>query len=72
MSDTYQDDLFYEPEPPKKRNGWTIALIVILVLSVLCCICVFVTIAGLTLMEPAIGNTFSTIIEEMVTVTPVP
>lgn len=67
----HEDNLGPEPEK-KPLNGWLIVLIVILALIVLCCICLFAIVLGLTLMGPAVGNTFSTIIEEMVTVTPIP
>ncbi|MGD8466495.1 MAG: hypothetical protein PVI09_21790 [Anaerolineae bacterium] len=69
---TFPEDGYPQPEPKKPLNGWLIALVVILALIVLCCICLFALVAGLTLMGPAVGNTFSTIIEEMVTVTPLP
>jgi hypothetical protein len=74
MSDMYQDDIYeqesYPEEAPRRRmSGWLIALIIILVLIVLCCLCGLIT---LLVAGPAVGNTFSTIIEELVTVTPMP
>ncbi len=72
MEDTYQDDYYYEPEPKRGLSGWLIALIVILALIVVCCICAVVVMAVLLLVGPAVGSTFSTIIEEIMTVTPVP
>lgn len=64
--DVYEDEYYYEPEPRRGMSGWLIALIVVLVIIVLCCIC---TCAALFLAGPAIGNTFSSIIESM---TPMP
>jgi hypothetical protein len=62
-----QEDDYVETEPKKGMSGWLIALIVVVVLIVLLCICVCL---GLLLVGPAVGTTFSTIIEEMVT--PIP
>ena len=65
---TYGDEYYYEQEPPKRgMSGWLIALIVVLVLIVVCCICACV---AWLLLGPAVGNVFSTIIEEMVTPMP--
>jgi len=50
-------------------NPWLIALIVILALVVVCCLCMM---AGLLFLGPSIGNVFSTIIEEITTATPIP
>jgi hypothetical protein len=62
----YQDE-YYEPERKKGMSGWVIALIVVLALIVICCLCACV---GMLLAGPAIGNTFSTIIEEIGTPLP--
>jgi len=43
-------------------SGWLIALIVLIVLCVLACCCVFVV---LSLLGPAVGNVFSGIIEQL-------
>ena len=72
MEDSYQeeaygDEYYYEPEPKKGMPGWLIAVIVVLVLLVVCCICACL---AMTLLGPAIGTTFSTVIEEMMT--PIP
>jgi hypothetical protein len=74
MQDTYQRDPYpneYYPAPEAKRgmSGWLIALIVVLVLVVICCCCLCVV---LLLLGPTVGNTFSTIIEELITATPMP
>ncbi len=70
MGESYQDELYQaEPEPKRGLSGWAIAGIVVLVLIVVCCICI---LAVFLLMGPAVGNTFSTIIEEMMTMTPGP
>lgn len=72
MQDTYQDpaygdEYYYEEAPKKGMSGWLIALIVVLVLIVVCCICACL---AMLLLGPTVGNTFSTIIEELVTPMP--
>jgi hypothetical protein len=74
MQDTYQDDTsqnayYPAPEPKRGMSGWLIALIVVLVLVVVCCLCLCV---ALLLLGPTVGNTFSTIIEQIMTATPMP
>jgi hypothetical protein len=69
QDDTYQDTYYPAPEPRKGMSGWLIALIVVLVLVVMCCLCLCLV---LLLAGPSIGNTFSTIIEDIITVTPLP
>ncbi len=67
---TYQEPSYEEPyyeEPKKKMSGWLIALIIILVLIAICCLC---SCVSMTLFGPAVGNTFSIIIEEAIT--PIP
>jgi len=66
QEDTYQEEYEYEPAPKKGMSGWLIALIVVLVLLVICCACLCL---GMLLLGPAVGDTFSTIIESM---TPLP
>ncbi len=68
LDDGYQDVYYDEPEPKKKMSGWLIALIIILVLICICCICVA---AALLILSPAVSETFS-VIEEMMTLTPMP
>jgi hypothetical protein len=68
QNDTYQRD-YYEPEPKKRMSGWLIALIAVLALIVVCCICTFL---AFLLAGPAVGNVFSTVIETVEAVTPVP
>ncbi|MFN2292130.1 MAG: hypothetical protein ACK2UC_13140 [Anaerolineae bacterium] len=63
----YEGD--YEAEPRKGMSGWLIALIIVLVLIVLCCICAF---ALVLLSGPAVGNVFSTVIETIEAMTPMP
>lgn len=67
-NDTYQDD-YYEPEPKRGMSGWMIALIVVLVLIVVCCLC---ACAAFLLAGPTIGNVFSTVIETIEVMTPMP
>jgi hypothetical protein len=68
-NETYPDEYYYEPEPKRGMSGWLIALIVILVLIVLCCLCLCL---ALLFAGPAIGNVFSTVIETIEVMTPVP
>jgi flagellar basal body-associated protein FliL len=73
MEDLYQNDTYehddYEPQPKKGMSGWLIALIVVLALIVVCCICACL---ALLLAGPAVGNVYSTVIETIEAVTPVP
>ena len=62
----YEDEYYYEPEPRRGMSGWLIVLIVAVVLVVVCCACACLVVL---LSGPAIGNTFSTIIESL---TPMP
>jgi hypothetical protein len=71
VTETYEDELYedecdYEPEPRRGMSGWLIVLIVALVIVMVCCVCACLIVL---LSGPAIGNTFSTIIESL---TPVP
>ncbi|MGQ9600945.1 MAG: hypothetical protein ACUVWZ_16230 [Anaerolineae bacterium] len=68
MQETYQEP-YPPPEAKKGISGWLIALIVVLALIVIGCFCVCLVVL---LAGPAIGNTFSTIIEEILTATPMP
>ena len=63
------DQGYYAPAPRRGLSGWLIALIVVAVLVALCCLCACVVLA---LLAPATGNVFSTIVETMEAVTPVP
>ena len=71
MEDAYEEVGYSgpEPEPKKRMSGWLIALIVIAALVVVCCLCIFLS---LLLLGPAVGNVFSTVIETMEAMTPVP
>jgi flagellar basal body-associated protein FliL len=69
MEDIYEDETYDQPEPKRGMSGWLIALLVVVVLLILCCICVF---AALLLLGPALGTTFSTVIETVEAFTPVP
>ncbi len=69
MEEDYADETYYQPEPKRGLSGWLIALLVVVVLLILCCICVF---AALLLLGPAVGTTFSTIIETLEVTTPMP
>ena len=63
------DQEYYAPAPRRGMSGWLIALIVVAALVVLCCLCACVAWA---LLGPATGNVFSTIIETVEAMTPVP
>jgi hypothetical protein len=69
----YPQDQFQPPyaAPPakKKLSPWVIVLIVVVVLLALCCLCVC---GVLTLAGPQVGNVFSSIIETLEVMTPVP
>ena len=69
QQEAYGDEYYYEPEPKKKMSGWLIALIVVLALLAICCICVC---AGLLLAGPAVGNVFSEVIQTLEVMTPMP
>jgi hypothetical protein len=72
MDDAYQEYQGVgapEPEPKKRMSGWLIALIVVAALVVICCVCIF---ASLLLLGPEMGDVFSTVIETMEAMTPVP
>ena len=73
MEDAYQEVPYSEPEPKKGMSGWLIALIIIGALIVICCLCllIFVVLTP-TLLGPAMGNVFSTIIETVEATTPMP
>ena len=69
MQDAYEDVRYGEPEPKKRVSGWLIALIVVAVLLVVCCLCILVS---LLLLGPEVGTVFSTVIETMEAMTPMP
>ncbi|RPI53848.1 MAG: hypothetical protein EHM56_06830 [Chloroflexi bacterium] len=73
MEEPYDVDIvdqeYYAPAPRRGMSGWLIALIVVVVLVVLCCLCACV---AWVLLAPATGNVFSTIIETIEAVTPMP
>ena len=71
MQDEYQQVPHAEPQPKKQLTAGQITLIVVAV-AVGLCICAIAVIVVLTLTGPAVGNTFSTILEGLEGVTPVP
>ena len=66
--ESYAEDT-YETAPKKGMSGWLIALIIVLVLAVVCLVCLCL---ALLLVGPAVGTTFSTIIETIEATTPMP
>jgi len=73
MEDAYQEVPYSEPEPKKGMSGWLIALIIIAALVAICCLCfLIVAVLAPTLLGPAVGNVFSTIIETVEATTPMP
>lgn len=74
MEDAYQEVPYpAEPEPKKGLNGWQIALIVVAALIVVCCLCLLIVlIFAPLLLGPSVGNVFSTVIETMEAMTPMP
>jgi hypothetical protein len=66
--EAYTEDM--QETPPKRgMSGWLIALIIVLALAAICLVCVCL---ALWLVGPAVGNTFSTIIETIEATTPMP
>ena len=59
----------HETTPKRGLSGWLIALILVFGLAAVCilCLCLALWLAG-----PAVGNTFSTIIETIEAATPMP
>lgn len=66
--EVYSED-YPEPEPRRGMSGWLIALIIVLGLGAVCLVCLCL---ALLLVGPAVGNTFSTIIETIEATTPMP
>jgi hypothetical protein len=66
--ETYTEDM-HETPPKRGMSGWLIALIIVLALAAVCLVCVCL---ALWLVGPAVGNTFSTIIETIEATTPMP
>ena len=69
MEDIYEDETYNQSEPKKGMSGWLIALIVLVVLIILCCICAF---AAVLFLGPTFGTVFSTVLETVEAMTPVP
>ena len=72
MQDEYQQVPYTQPEPKKQLTAGQITLIVIAVIVAIACICPTVVIAILALIGPEVGDVFSTVIETMEAMTPVP
>jgi hypothetical protein len=66
--ETYTEET-YDAPPKRGMSGWLIALIIVLGLAFVCIVCVCL---ALLLVGPAVGNTFSTIIETIEATTPMP
>ena len=60
QEEPYPDEYYYEPEPISGTSGWAIALIAIVALLLVCCICFFLAITGVAILSPALEGTFST------------
>ncbi len=69
VPDEVYSEEYYEPEPKRGMSGWLIALIIVLGLGAVCLVCLCL---ALLLVGPAVGNTFSTIIETIEATTPMP
>ena len=69
MEDVQQEVTGFETEPKKKLSGWVIALIIVAALVVICCVC---AILSDLLLGPVTGEVFSTILETVEAMTPVP
>ncbi len=71
MDEHYQE--VSQPEPKRGLTGWQIALIIVAALIVICCVCFLVSLLLFpVVLGPEIGNVFSTIIETMEAMTPMP
>lgn len=66
--ESYTEDT-YEAAPRRGLSGWLIALIIVVGLAAVCVLCLCL---ALMLLGPAVGNTFSTIIENIEAITPMP
>jgi flagellar basal body-associated protein FliL len=64
-----QETPYADPEPKKRMSGWLIALIVVAALLVICCFCILMSVL---LLSPVTGNVFSTLVETVEAITPVP
>ena len=60
------------PEPKKGMSGWVLALIIVAAVVVVCCVCLALVLGILVLSAPSVGNVFSTLVETVEAVTPVP
>lgn len=69
MENVHQQVPYIEPEPKKKLTGWQIALIVAAALVVICCVCALLSVL---LLGPVTGEVFSTVLETVEAMTPVP
>jgi hypothetical protein len=73
MEELHQEVLHSEPEPKRGLTGWQIALIIVAALIVICCLCFLVALLLFpVVLGPEVGNVFSTIIETMEAMTPMP
>ena len=61
QQESYPDEYYYdEPEPRSGASGWVIALIAIVALLLVCCICFFLAITGVAILSPALEGAFPT------------
>lgn len=68
--ETNAEPIYYQPVQARRGlSPWLIALIVVLALILICCACLCL---GVLLLGPEMGETFSTIIETIEVMTPVP
>lgn len=73
MEDAYREEPYPQPEPKRGLSGWLIALIVVAAIIVICCLCLLVVLVfAPILLGPSVGNVFSTVIETMEAMTPMP
>jgi hypothetical protein len=73
MDESFQEVGYAEPEPKRGLTGWQIALIIVAALIVICCVCLLVSLLLFpVVLGPEIGDVFSTIIETMEAMTPMP
>lgn len=60
------------PAPASRSRGWLIALLIVLAVLLVCCLCLFASVAGVAVLSPAMSREFSTIIETIEVATPLP
>lgn len=69
---TAADKAIGESAPAGRSRGWVIALLIVLAVILVCCLCLFAAIAGYAVLSPVTTREFRTIIETIEVATPLP